>query len=113
MKTDRKFSLARIVAALAISLSILPVLSGCGESGHKAVSEKVKDKKAYNLGQAHGRDVIAISADEDALQDALLEVRARITNISDRIGPQSAHDYEAGFSDCIRQNSDSLAAILF
>ena len=104
--------MASAVVAVLLTASTL-ILGGCGNSDSKTVSEKIKDKKAYNLGKKHGLDVIAIADDEGALQDALLEVRARITNISDRIGPQSAHDYETGFTDCIRENSDSLSGILF
>lgn len=48
-----------------------------------------------------------------ALQDALLDVRARITNIHDRLGAQASADYERGFTDYIKANDDSLARVLF
>ncbi len=54
-----------------------------------------------------------MSDDEAALQDALLDVRARITNINDRLGPQASADYERGFVDCITEEEDSLAKVLF
>ena len=97
-----------------IALILLPLLAACsGDPAKVKVSEKVHDKKAYALGEQHAREAIALSGDEAALQDKLLDVRARISNISSKLGPQSAHDYEAGFTDRIRHDSDSLAKILF
>lgn len=105
-----------IIIAVATSLWI----SGCSCSpttfqtveGEK-VSTKIEDWKAYNLGAEHAKEVILIAHDEDALQDALLEVRARITNIHTKLGAQSANDYERGFEECIRTEKDSLARIIF
>lgn len=77
------------------------------------VSTKIEDWKAYNLGAEHAKEIILIAHDEDALQDALLEVRARITNIHTKLGAQSANDYERGFEECIRTEKDSLARIIF
>lgn len=77
------------------------------------VSGKVKDWKAYNLGADHAKEVISISDDEAKLQDALLEVRARITNIRTKLGAQAATDYERGFTEEIRTKKDSLARIIF
>lgn len=77
------------------------------------VSTKIEDWKAYNLGAEHAKEIILIAHDEDALQDALLEVRARITNIHTKLGAQSAYDYERGFEECIRTEKDSLARIIF
>jgi hypothetical protein len=77
------------------------------------VSGKVLDWKAYNLGAEHAEKVIGIANDEAALQDALLDVRARITNIETKLGRQSATDYERGFTEYIRTEKDSLAKIIF
>lgn len=86
--------------------------SSCGcDSG--SVSRHVRDRKAYTLGQEHGQRVAGLRGDESALQDALLDVRARMTNIHDRLGAQSAADYERGFVDYIKANDDSLARVLF
>lgn len=91
------------------------ILTACGSSGSGPdnVSTKVRDREAYALGRTHATRILDLRTDEEAVQEQLLEVRARITNISSRLGAQSAHDYEAGFTDAIRENSDSLAAILF
>lgn len=94
---------------------LLPVsllaLVACGDSSQ--VSGHVKDRKAYSLGQEHGERIVGVRSDEPALQDALLDVRARITNIHSRIGAQAAADYERGFVDYIKANDDSLAHVLF
>lgn len=97
------------------------ILSGCScnssdnsdDSTTEKVSGKVKDWKAYNLGADHAKEVIKIAHDEPKLQDALLEVRARITNIRTKLGAQSAVDYERGFTEEIRTEKDSLARIIF
>jgi len=107
---------------LAFTLCIMSAVAsaGCGcsssselETPPEKVSSKVKDWKAYNLGVDHAKEVIAISNDEPKLQDALLEVRARITNIHTKLGAQSAADYERGFTEEIRTEKDSLARIIF
>lgn len=97
------------------------MLTGCScngsdnetDSAAEKVSGKVKDWKAYNLGADHAKKVIEIAHDESKLQDALLEVRARITNIHTKLGAQSAADYERGFTEEIRTEKDSLARIIF
>lgn len=95
---------------MALPLALLAVACG-GGSGE--VSRHVRDRKAYSLGQEHAGAVISLRDDESALQDALLDVRARITNIHDRIGAQAAADYERGFVDYITEKDDSLARVLF
>ena len=102
----------RIAHILAVA-SALMLCTACGGFGsQKRVTAKVQDKEAYALGQRHAAEVVAVASDEGAVQDALLDVRARITNISAKVSQQSAHDYEAGFTDGIRSGSDSLARVM-
>lgn len=97
---------------LILSLAALVILGGCScDSG--SVPGRVRDKKAYELGREHGEDAVALVENENELQDKLLEIRARRTNIESHLGAQSARDYEAGFTDYIRENSDSLYTLLF
>lgn len=63
-------------------------LAGCGGDGGR-VSRHVRDRHAYSLGKEHAERIIRLRDDEPALQDGLLDVRARITNINDRLGPQA------------------------
>ncbi|MCM1522367.1 MAG: hypothetical protein NC039_06925 [Muribaculaceae bacterium] len=98
----------KILTAIAVTLA----LASCSGNGN-SVFKTSRDKEAYALGQAHAKEVIAIADDEAALQDKLLEIRARISNIDSKLGAQSATDYEAGFTDGIKAGSDSLARILF
>lgn len=110
------FSIFIITTAFTASLWLSGCSCGSGKNqmyeGEK-ISSKIEDWKAYNLGAEHAKEIILIAHDEDALQDALLEVRARITNIHTKLGAQSANDYERGFEECIRTEKDSLAKIIF
>lgn len=98
-------------AVVAGAVMLAAFMYSCGDSS--GVSRHVRDRKAYSLGREHAEMTVASAGDESLLQDRLLEVRARITNINDRLGPQAATDYERGFTDFIRENCDSLAKIIF
>lgn len=108
----------RVLPILASALLLGSVAASCSCSSSdpthptQVTEGKVKDKHAYALGEEHAAEAIAISDNQAALEDKLLEVRARISNISSKLGPQSAHDYERGFADYIRTHSDSLARII-
>lgn len=102
----------KVIVKTLVCFCMMSIMASCGgESG--GVSRHVRDRKAYALGQEHGQKVVSVRADESALQDALLDVRARITNIHDRLGAQASADYERGFVDYIKANDDSLARVLF
>ncbi|MDE6327316.1 MAG: hypothetical protein K2L91_02195 [Duncaniella sp.] len=99
--------------ACFIAMSLL-ALTSCGDSTpSRKVSQRVKDHDAYSLGERHAAALIEISSDEAAVQDRLLEIHARATNIGEKIGAQSAADYERGFTRYIQNHSDSLARLLF
>ncbi len=74
---------------------------------------RVKDHEAYALGEQSAAELISVSDNEPAVQEKLLEIRARATNIGEKLGAQSAADYERGFTRYIEANHDSLARILF
>lgn len=101
----------KAVVGILILAGVMAAVSSCG--GPEGVSRHVRDHKAYALGQEYGRKVVDLRDDEPSLQDALLDVRARITNIHDRLGAQASTDYERGFVDYIKANDDSLARVLF
>lgn len=108
-----------LTATVIVALPALFAGCSCGSSTddgtnkQEKISSKVIDWKAYNLGADHAKEVISIAHDESELQDALLEVRARISNIHSKLGAQSATDYERGFTEYIRTEKDSLARIIF
>lgn len=102
----------RLIAVSALVALIGTGIVGCGGGGGR-VSRHVRDRHAYSLGKEHAERILKLSDDESALQDGLLDVRARVTNINDRIGPQAAADYERGFVDYITEHDDSLASVLF
>lgn len=96
-----------ILSSLILTLSL--TLVSCDGGG---VSSKVRDRQAYNLGKEHAAEAVRLK-DPSALQDYLLEVRARMSNISARVGRQAAADYERGFTDGVTAANDSLARELF
>lgn len=97
-----------ILSSLILSLSL--TLVSCDGGG---VSSRVRDRQAYNLGKEHAAEAVRLSKDPSALQDYLLEVRARMSNISARVSRQAAADYERGFTDGVTAANDSLARELF
>ncbi len=102
-------AIACLTGAICLSCSF----SENSGSHTETVSSKVKDKKAYHPGEEHAERLLQYANNEDALQDGLLDIRARISNIRSKLGAQAAADYERGFTDYIRTNNDSLARILF
>lgn len=97
---------------LSVLASFLMFSCGGNPSSQK-VSSRVKDHEAFSLGETHAARLIEISGDESAVQEYLLDIKARSTNIKEKIGAQSAADYERGFKRYIETYSDSLARILF
>lgn len=106
-----------IAPLLAMSFSVAILLSSCGgaDNGNptQKVSTKVHDREAYALGEKHAANLLKSADDEDSVQEGLLDIRARISNIESNLGRQSAVDYERGFTDYVRKNCDSLARIIF
>ncbi len=101
-----KFTSILAAAFTALSLTLV----SCDGGG---VSSRVRDRQAYNLGKDHAAEAVKLKDDPSALQDYLLEVRARMTNIGARVGRQAAVDYERGFTDGVTAANDSLARELF
>lgn len=67
----------------------------------------------YQLGQKHARELSQVATDTSRLNDCLLDINARITNIRNRIGAEAEQDYIRGLSDALRRDNPSLAATLF
>lgn len=109
------------VTSVAIVLLLLPTAMAfqscsCSDDDNRQpekVSSRVTDRKAYNLGQEHARLLIEHADDNDLVEDGLLDIRSRMSNIESNLGKQSAVDYERGFTDYVRANCDSLARIIF
>lgn len=103
-----------ILIPLLVGLSASFGLSGCDSRPYGTeVTARVRDRKAYALGEEHAAALLRKAGDEAAVQDELLEIRARIYNFSTTVSPQSGADYERGFTDYVTAHSDSLARILF
>ena len=85
-----------ILFASATFLSGIPATS-CG--GNKTdttkpvvqkVSSRVKDRKAYSLGEEHARVLLENADNEDYVQVGLLDIRARMTGWKDGSAVKSA-----------------------
>lgn len=102
---------------ILVGLVLPACLTSCGGDktvkAETKVSEKVVDRDAYAMGEEHARMLISHADNEDRVQDGLLDIRSRMTNIESKFGRQSAIDYERGFTDYVRANCDSLARIIF
>ncbi|MCM1354906.1 MAG: hypothetical protein NC212_00700 [Staphylococcus sp.] len=109
--------LTALVTSTLFLIISLPSCSRCSDivssAKQEKVSVKVKDHKAYSLGEEHAQQLLMNADDEDKVQDNLLEIQARISNIRSKLGAQSAADYERGFTDYLKANNDSLAKIIF
>lgn len=106
------------VATVLLLLPTVTAVQSCScsdDNSHQTekVSPHITDRKAYNLGQEHARQLIEHANDNDLVEDGLLDVRSRMSNIESNLGKQSAVDYERGFTDYVRANCDSLARIIF
>ncbi len=106
------------VLSLFITAAVVPMtFTSCERSGDnkpvQKVSRRVQDKEAYALGEQHARELLRHVANEDSVQEGLLDIRSRMSNIESSISRQSAVDYERGFTDYVRKNCDSLARIIF
>ncbi|MCM1076806.1 MAG: hypothetical protein NC411_05555 [Bacteroides sp.] len=112
---NRIFKISLTAVVLSISGALFGGCSCSDESTPKSirVSSRVIDRNAYELGEEHARLLLSNASDEDYVQENLLDVRSRMSNIESNFGRQSAVDYERGFTDHIRKNCDSLARIIF
>ncbi len=96
-----------IFAILVISAS------GCGPgNSQKTIIIDQRDSGAYKLGMRHGKLLLEKDS-EDSIQDFLLDVRARETNIKARLRESAGDAYIEGFKDYITAHNDSMARILF
>lgn len=111
----------RHIRILFTSLGLSAMLTGCScdrrDNAVEATPQSLPDgnpkSELYNLGARHASDMLIECGDTLAIQDYLLEIAARRSNIGARMGSQAAADYQAGFKDYILNHNDSLARILF
>ncbi|MDE6325541.1 MAG: hypothetical protein K2M02_05150 [Duncaniella sp.] len=94
---------------ILLLLSCAAMLFSCSSREKKAVYDS---DEAYRLGQTQAERIINC-ADEETLQDSLLEIRSRIYHIGVNVGVEQAGEFERGFVDYIKQNNDSLAREIF
>lgn len=72
-----------------------------------------KQSEPYKLGRKHAQTLHEQCHTTNEIRDELLDINARITNISSRIGPDAANDYLHGMRDYLTETGDTLATVLF
>jgi len=79
------------------------------------ISDSTADTNSapYRLGLKHARELAAQVSDTTALNDCLLDINARLSNIQARIGNNAAQDYLHGLRDGLGQTAPSLAKAIF
>ncbi len=85
-------------------------------SGSPAAPEQRLRRVAPEVAEAARTEadtVVMLAGNEQALSDRLLNLRATIYNISLKHGDRVAEDFEAVFTDHVRNLNDSLARVLF
>lgn len=94
---------------------VITLLSGCsgGPRGNKYGDNSTYRARAFELGKEDAVSVMEQAADRSELCMKLLDVRARITLIRNKMGEAVADDYEAGFRSTLEERGDSLSVILF
>lgn len=95
---------------------LLPIVCACGgghSSNDKTVVIDERDSGAYRLGLDHGRILVEEKKAVDSINDFLLEVRARETNIRSLLRESAGDAYVKGFQEYVRSHNDSLARELF
>ena len=108
------------IRILITTLALTAILTGCsrghtdaGEATPQSLPDGNPKSELYNLGARHASDMLIECGDTLAIQEYLLEIAARRSNIGARMGRQAAADYQSGFKDYIINHNDSLARILF
>ena len=89
-----------IIFAIAVSL-----VACNGNSKHV--------KAAKQLGEKHAQEIIEQELSDKELMIKILDVKARATEISQKVSHQTAHYYTSSFETYMRQHSDSLSKLIF
>lgn len=88
-------------------------MASCHSSASKSEGYARKHVQAYTLGREDATALLEESPTGEVLRLKLLDVRARMTAISQKVGQQAAEDYEEGFRSVLVERDDSLASVLF
>ena len=109
-----RLTIAATIIALAISL--ITRVAGGYSSSHTEIPYgyhiNKADTSAWFLGVEHAVRLVRECDSDDKRGLRLLEVRARETNIRNRIGDSAADAYVSGFEHGLRTESDSLARVV-
>ena len=99
------------VFLILLTLSITFI--SCSSSSNDRQLKPNTHSEAYLLGDKHASDMLIQCSDTTQIQEYLLEIAARRSNIESHLGSQAATDYEGGFRNHIVNHNDTLAKMLF
>lgn len=71
------------------------------------------NEAASQLGEKHAQEIIEQELTDKELMIKIFDVKARATEISQKVSHQAAHHYTTSFESYIRQHSDSLSQLIF
>lgn len=92
---------------LFLSLITFVLLTSCFSK------ESEYNEAACKLGEKHAQEIIEQELSDKELMIKIFDVKARATEISQKVSHQAAHHYTTSFESYIRQHNDSLAQIIF
>lgn len=104
----------KLLHKLIIPACIAAALSSCGGSnGNSSSDTRSMSQRAYTLGIEDANAIVSECMTQEAIRIRLLDIRARATNIKNRISEDAAEEYLSGFKYGLEQHGDTLATILF
>ncbi len=77
------------------------------------ITDAATDGAPYRLGHSHGLRLHSQCRTEGEIRDELLDINARVTNITARVSPEAAASYLRGLHDALAETGDTLASTLF
>lgn len=87
--------------------TIISLLASCTSK------ESEYNEAAKQLGEKHAQEIIEQELSDKELMIKILDVKARATEISQKVSHQAAHHYSSSFETYMRQHSDSLSQLIF
>lgn len=104
----------RLLHKLILPACIAAALSSCvGSNNNSSSDTRSMSQRAYSLGVEDANAIVSECQTEEAVRIRLLDIRARATNIKNRISEDASEEYLSGFKHGLEQHGDTLATILF
>lgn len=87
------------------------LFTACSHNGNKTVAPtQVCDSTLYEMGRSHAANMFSTCGDSTSLRTYLLDTQAKLHEIEQKNGRQSAYDYRHGFEEYVKFYDPVLAA---